>query len=419
MECLKGKKLLILAGNDVHTKVVNAAKELGIYTIVTDYLPVEDSPAKSIADEYWNLSTNDVDKVVEKCRQEHVDGVINFCIDTVQKAYPLICEKLGVPYFASSELFDIFTNKRKFKSYCRRFGVDVIPEYTEDDIANDNVKYPILIKPSDSRGSRGITICHTKAEVEQALAIAKSESSDNCALIERYMGGAQDIAFAYMVIGGTPYLLKMGDRILGYAEDGLQCQQMAAILPSLKVEEYKKNVEPNVIAMIKGTGMQFGVVFMQGFWEDGHVYMYDPGLRFPGSDFNIVTKEVTGFDSMKSFAEYAVTGNTNACYGDPSEAYNYAGGICMILAISCKPGRIDKFSGFDVIEKHPAVFSARQIYKEKDTVPNTHDVRQRVAEFIVYTKSREEAKAFVDFTYQNLCILNEQGEDMIISKVVL
>ena len=53
---LKGKKLLILAGAPVHCKVVQSAKEMGVHTIVTDYLNYEESPAKQIADEYWNLN---------------------------------------------------------------------------------------------------------------------------------------------------------------------------------------------------------------------------------------------------------------------------------------------------------------------------------------------------------------------------
>ena len=86
MGSLKGKKLLILAGADVHVKVVQAAKELGVYTIVTDYLSREDSPAKQIAEEYWDLSITDVDEIADKAQtcprtvyrylQAFKDGVI-------------------------------------------------------------------------------------------------------------------------------------------------------------------------------------------------------------------------------------------------------------------------------------------------------------------------------------------------------
>ena len=78
MNDLKDKKLLILAGVDVHVKLVLAAKSLGAYTIVTDYLEPEESPAKLIADEFWMLNITDEDAIVEKCREQHIDGVLTY-----------------------------------------------------------------------------------------------------------------------------------------------------------------------------------------------------------------------------------------------------------------------------------------------------------------------------------------------------
>ena len=71
-----GKKILILAGASVHNKVVRAAKEMGLYVIVTDYLEPHLSPAKQIADESWMYSITDVDAIVDRCRQEKVDAVL-------------------------------------------------------------------------------------------------------------------------------------------------------------------------------------------------------------------------------------------------------------------------------------------------------------------------------------------------------
>jgi len=414
---LKGKKLLILAGADVHIKIVKAAKELGVYTIVTDYLEPEDSPAKLIADEQWMLSITDVDTIVEKCKEEHVDGVIAFCIDPTQIPYQKICEKLGVPCYGTKEQFYTFTNKRPFKDFLKAHNVGVIPEYTEDDVDNDKVTYPVLIKPTDSRGSRGITICKSKDEVPAALVFAKSESHDNSALIERYMYGKQDMAFAYIVIDGNPYLVKIGDRVVGHVEDNLQCQQMATILPSRHTEQYKKEVEPAVIDMIKATGMKFGAIFLQSFWEDGKVFMYDPGLRFPGSDFDVVIKEVTGFDSMKAFVRFALTGDVTSCYGDPTVAYNYNGGICLILSVATRAGKIATFEGMNALKSNPCVRVASQRYRVGDEIPASGDIKQRVAEFVAYLTDRDSVQPFIDMVYDTLKILDENGKDMIISKV--
>lgn len=414
---LIGKKLLILAGASVHLKVVQAAKELGVYTIVTDNLSPKDAPAKLEADEFWMINIYDIEEIVAKCKKESVDGVLTFCIDPAQIPYQRICERLNLPCYGTSEQFKILTHKSLFKDLCRKYNVDVIPEYSKDDLILDDVIYPVIVKPTVSRGSRGISLCHNREDVLKAIDVARTESSDGNFIIERYMQDAEDMSFAYMVVDGIPHLVKIGDRVLGYEEDNLQCQHMATFLPSKHVQQYIAEVEPNVKRMILSLGMSFGAVFLQGFWKEGKVYMYDPGLRFPGSDFDVVTKSVTNFDAMKSFVRFALTGNSKSCYGDINLAYNYNDGLCIILSISTKTGIISKIQGLERIKEYPYIVDISQRYKEGDFVPNTGDVRQRVLEFVAYIKNPSESKAFFDYIYSTLSIQDELGNDMIISKV--
>lgn len=414
---LEGKKLLILAGVDVHVKIVKAAKALGVYTIVTDYLPIEESPAKIVADEYWMLNIMDVDDIVAKCREEHVDGVLTYCIDPAQIPYQQICERLGLPCYGTKHQFEIMTDKRLFKDFCIQNGVDVVPEYSMEDVNNDKVHYPVLVKPTISRGSRGQTICNSKEDIPLAVQMAQSESKNGEFLIERYMVNAQDMSFAYFVSDGVPYLIKLGDRYLGKIEDNLDRQQMASILPSKRTDIIMEKVNPQVEKMIQALGMKFGAVFLQGFYENGHVYMYDPGLRFPGSDFDVITKNVTGFDPMTSFVIFALTGNTTICVGNPQDAYKFNNGACVILALSVRPGVIKVFEGFDNIAKLPYVYSAHKRRAIGGVIENTGDVRQRAAEFCAYIEDRKNIPSFFEKVYNTVRILDEKGDDMIISKV--
>lgn len=417
MENLKGKKLLILAGADVHVKVVQAAKELGVYTIVTDYLAVEDSPAKQIADEYWNLSITDVNEIADKCKEENVDGVLALCIDPAQMPYQQICDKLRLPCYGTKEQFEILTDKRLFKNYCVANGVGIIPEYTEKDIESGRVTYPVLVKPTISRGSRGQTICNSKEDVKDAIKIARNESKDGGVLIERFMQGVQDMAFAYMVVGGEPYLVKIGDRYLGAPEDNLDRQQMATVVPSMHTNEYLAKSDARVKNMIKKMGITFGAVFFQGFYENGQEYMYDPGLRFPGSDYDLVLKQATGFDPMSAFVQFALTGDLRSCVGDIKTAYNYGGGHCIILSISARAGKIATLEGIDELAKHPYVFSAYARHKVGDIIENRGDVTQRVAEFCAYIPKGGSIEDFVDYVYHTVQVKDDKGKDMIISKV--
>jgi len=414
---LSGKKLLILAGNDVHVKLVTAARELGVHTIVADYLPIEESPAKSLADEYWNISTSDIDLLSQKCREEHVDGVLNYCIDTVQMAYRQLCSSLNLPCFASEEIFKSFTNKRLFKDFCLSHGVGVVPEYTVEQLLAGDVEYPVLIKPSDSRGSRGITICRDGSNVHQALELARSESRDGGVIVEKYMEGVPDMGLAFFVKDGEPYLVKISDRMLGWAEDGLQCQQMASILPSRYAPAFIRDSFTAVAAMIKSTGIKFGPVFIQGFWENGRFLAYDPGVRFPGSEFDSVMKSVTGFDMMKSFVDFALTGNVSACYGDPLDVYDYRHKVCVIFAVSCRAGVIATFDGVAQLERHKSILSVRQIFKVGQEVKSTGDVRQRVLELVAVLENRAELPSFAGYVYDTLKILDAGGKDMVVSKL--
>ena len=417
MENLSGKKLLILAGASVHCKVVRAAKKLGVHTIVTDYLELEESPAKRMADEGWMYSITDVDSIVERCKQEHVDGILNFCIDPAQLPYQKIAQRLGKPCYGTRYQFDVLTDKRKFKDFCLQCGVDVIPEYTLEDVIRGNVTYPVLVKPTNSRGSRGQTVCHDVDSVYKAVELASEVSTDSGYLIERYMINCPDMAFSYMVINGVPYLVKIGDRYLGKKADNLDRQQISTILPSKNTEAYLSGSDIKVRAMIAKLGLRFGPVFFQGIWSDGHAYMYDPGLRFPGSDFNLAQELATGFDSVSTLIHFALTGDETTSFGEPQGAFNYAGGACVILSIASRPGRIARFIGYEEVAAMPGVVSANLLHNVGDQIPESGDVRQRVAEFVAYIPHRDDIPAFYEHVYRLFKVLDSSGNSMSISEV--
>ena len=411
-----GKKILILAGAGVHCKDVMAAKELGAYTIVTDYLDPHLSPAKQIADESWNLSITDVDAIVAKCKEEHVNAVLSHCIDPAQIPYMEICERLGVPCYGTREQFNILTDKRKFKDYCIAHGVDVIPDYTEEDILNNHVEYPVFIKPTNSRGSRGQSICYSKEEALVGLENAKKESSEGTYVCEKYMGGKQDIASALFVVDGEPYVVKFGDRHLGKREDNLDKQVMCTWLPSKSTEMFEKNVMERVKNMVRSLGIKFGPVFMQGFVDGDTIRYYDPALRMPGGDYDLVLKHATGFDIAKTLVYFAFTGDTRTCFGNPKDCFKLNGGIGLLMCASVKPGLLAHVEGLKELESHENIVYCRQIIPEGEIIPDSGDVRQRVAAVGAYVKQEKDVTLFLKDFYDTYKVYDEKGNDMIISK---
>ena len=96
---LKGKKLLVIGGAFQHCKVVEAAHEMGIIVYVTDNLPIEQSPAKQIADNSVSIDVKDIDGMVQYCKNNNIDGAIALCLDVCQRPYYQLCERMGYPCF--------------------------------------------------------------------------------------------------------------------------------------------------------------------------------------------------------------------------------------------------------------------------------------------------------------------------------
>ena len=417
MQNLQGKKLLILAGAAVHSKVVRAAKELGIYTIVADYLLPENSPAKQIADEYLMNNIYDIDELAEYIRQHNIDGVLGFCIDPTQRPAQQIAEKAGVPAFGSWEQVMALTDKTVFKKLCTDSGVDIILSYTEDDIARDTIEYPVLVKPVDSRGSRGAKQCFSATELLAAIPEAKKESSNGGCVIEKYMTPDinQDLTISYLVKNGEPILVSLGDRHSGRPEDNLDRQLVCTIQPSRFLNEYLATSDERIKNMIRRLGIKNAPVFFQGYWDGETVRLYDPGLRYPGNEYEQILAKATGVNLMKDIIPYCVGGEIEG-FEEARGCYDLNGKVCLQYMVNVGPGTIGTFDGLDVIAKHPNVVDVTQKHFVGDVIRSTGDIHHRSAEISVLCERTHKAmKEMVEFIQSNLVVRDTEGRNQLIS----
>lgn len=410
-----GKKLLILGGAYLHNKVVEAARKMGVYTIVTDN--VKDAPAKKIADKYYDINVSDVNRIVEMCREEKVDAVLTVCLDFCQIYYQKICEKLGVPCYGTGEQFRIFTDKRLFKKACVENGVDIIPTYTEtqlDEIQED--VYPVLVKPAYSRGSRGQTVCFNRDETRSALKEAKLLSDNGEAIIEKYMGNKEDFQVTYLVVDGNPYVVRTADRYLGPAEKNMDRVAIALSSPSSNTELYMEKAHKKVSGMLRSLGIRNAPVFMQGFVDGDKFRFYDPGLRFPGGDYDRIFASVMGFDLMKLLIELAFTGKISPKKGLDDETVYLKGSTIFTLHSTVDTGTIASVTDREELLKIPGVKFVSFRHKEGDKIEFTGNVNQRIAEFNIYGDTPENLRNTVTEVEKKLKVLDTEGNDMVFCK---
>lgn len=406
---MEKKKILILGGTPQQIKLVNAAKKMGLYTIVTDYL--ENSPAKKIADKSYMYNIKDVDDIVSMCKMEKVNGVICGYIDPCQRPYQEICEKLKLPCYGTKEQFYKMTDKHAFKKMCIDNGVDVIPEYTVEDIMRGNIEYPVFVKPVDSRGSRGQSVCYTEEELKKAIQYAKVESSNGDILIEKYMKNAHEFQVTYFFIAGEPYLIRTVDSYCGTEDSHMEKVVACAISPSKFTQVYLENAHDKVVKMFKKMGFENGPIFMQGFEDNGVFRFFDPGLRFPGVDYENVYKKIYGIDIMEAMINFAIQGNC----GDiklPKDGVWIKEKRAAVLFPTLAAGIIKKIEGFDEVLKDENVVSLYPRCEVGEQIEWTFNVNQRMAEVDIVCDTTEELKKKIDDIQKLLIVSDVKNQNM-------
>ncbi len=413
MNRYKNKKILVLGGAFYHCKVVEAIHDLGALAYVADYLAVSDSPAKQIADKDFLIDIKDIDRLVALCVQEGIDGVVATSVDPAQLPYQKLCERMGYPCFGNKEQFFTFTNKSAFKDCCKKHGVDTIPEYTIEDTENGrNVEYPLFVKPVDSRGSRGQTIVQNKSDLYQAIEVAKSESSNGKVVIEKYMDGYQDITLCYLMVNGKATLIRIADRYLGTKESNLSNLAIAVSNPSKYADSYMESTHKKVIKMLGNCGLKNTPVFLQGFMDGNRVRFYDPGLRFPGGEYEALFKKVNGLDLSSLMVQFSITGKIDEISHN-NDLHKLGGNRFLYLFPTLKPGRIGEISGMERIVENPSVISYLIEKKVGDIVQDVGNGSRIAVRFYLLSSFLEDEIKTVKFIQETLKINDEEGNSML------
>lgn len=182
------KKLMILGGSRYALPVIEAAKNLGIYTITADYLP--DNIAHKYSDEYINVSIIDKDKTLEAAKNCNIDGIMSFACDPGVITAAYVAEKMGLPNVGPYESVCILQNKSKFRDFLTKnnFKVPKAKGYISIDDAMKDVEifhWPVIVKPTDSAGSKGVMRVDNPKDLESSIVYALSYSNEF--IIEDYI----------------------------------------------------------------------------------------------------------------------------------------------------------------------------------------------------------------------------------------
>lgn len=184
------KKLMLLGGIRYLLPVIEEAHKLGIYVITADYLP--GNIAHKYSDEYVNVSIIDKVAVLKVAQEKQIDGIMSFGVDPGVVAAAYVQEQMNLPAFGPYKSVEILQNKDKFRRFLADNGFNVPWAFSFDSAEKamasaDKFSYPLIVKPTDSAGSKGCTRVDDETCLPAALICAMEHSISGHVIIEEFI----------------------------------------------------------------------------------------------------------------------------------------------------------------------------------------------------------------------------------------
>lgn len=413
---VKGKKLLILGSTRLIATIVKKAKEMGVYTVVTDNRPLASAPAKQIADAYYNIDFSDTDAILEMIRKEKIDGVLTGFTDSYMPFYLKICQKAGLPCYGDERQIAIATDKAVFKKACTDAGVPVIPGATaisqEEAFAFAAANgYPLMLKPVDNSGSRGVIKCEREEDLSEAFAYAMSFSSIGMVIVEKFLN-CDNVAVSYFAADGEIRLSTTDDRWMYHSAESGSSVSSYSEYPSRYTDRYVTEVNDAVIRMLKENGFRNGMVSLQAFVDERSFYFCEMCFRPSGGQHYLLTDDQNGIDQLALLIEFAVIGSCAADWNADAET-PYFDEYCAMLRIIGKPDeKIAVLDGFDTIAELPRVLYAHAALSIGATIGKDGTTAQVIGSVLYKFTKQEDAQTVAEEILYHLKIENEKGESV-------
>lgn len=306
------KKILLLGGSAQQLVAIRAAKELGYYTVLMDYLP--DNPGQYEADKFYGESTTDVEAVYRIAKEEKVDGILAYASDPAALPAAIVAERLGLPTNPAKSV-EILGLKYPWREFLQKNGFACPRHYSFTfqtaisditDAAKD-FTFPLVVKPTDSSGSKGVTMLESWEGLEKAISWADSYSRNKVLLVEEYIQRGFP-----SVIGGDIFV--WDGKIVLYGEmECLRDMQKSPLIPigkkkPLQVsDKQKERIHSELQRIVTSLDIRFGELNIEIILDkDDNVHFLELGPRAGGNMIPIQLSDAFGIDLVKANVQAAM-----------------------------------------------------------------------------------------------------------------
>jgi len=397
---------LVLGGTTPHRALVQNLKTRGFRVLLADYL--EAPPAADAADEHLRISALDVEAVYRQAAERQAALVISVCLDRAIPAVAEVSRRLGLPSVYTPENALAFTDKVAMRAVFKLAGLPVgkgcvirsLPE-----AERSGLSFPLIVKPSDSTGSLGISIVRDVAGLAAAYVAARDASTSGLALAEELLEG-RELSIDCIVVQGHCHVLLVRERLLHRTpEHGVQCY--ATISPAPILESSMEVIRDVAERLPSAFGIANAPLLIQGYLTTtGDFKLLEIAVRLGGGPSSFRTVKLkTGFDLLDATVDCHLGRPFRLDIQDSGCAY-------ASVNIYASGGSLRSVEGVEKL-RHEGVIAEYYPYKPPGSpFPNVITARSRVAAVVIEAEDHEILYAKIRTLFEQIRVLDMQGRDI-------
>ena len=346
------KKILLLGGSAQQIVAIKTAQKHGFYTVLCDFFP--DNPGQYEADKFYLVSTTDKEAVLKVALDEKVDGVLAYASDPAAPTAAYVAEKLGLPG-SPYESVEILCNKDKFRNFLSKNGFCTPKARGYTSIANALAdikagffKLPVIVKPVDSSGSKGVGRIDSAKEADEKLNYAMSFSRGRRIIVEEFVE-----KLGYQIAGdGLSIDGKLVFRYFANDHFNPKCVNpfvpISASFPYEQPEKVQEKIHNEIQRLLTALNMKTSTYnFDMRIDKDYNVYLMEVAPRDGGNYIPDVIKYATGVNLVECSVKAAMGERIDtSSFGEPKGFYSY------FAVHSLKDGILDKVEFTEEGKKH-------------------------------------------------------------------
>ena len=393
------RKALVVGGGIRHVEVAKILKSYGYFVVLVDYL--QHPVAAQYADKHICANAFDKEVLLRIATEENVSNIVCVCHDLAIPAIAYVSEKLGLDFPFSYSCSLDYTVKSRMKAIFRAHGIPSA-RYLEvgvDSALPKDVEFPLVVKPVDSSGSRGVSKVEHRADYDIAVRNACAQSRTSTAIVEEFVTGQEYQVDCY-VRNGVATVVMIRQK-LRFDDDAVVSPAGSLVIPFDQVRDVKR-FSDLAQKLATAFNVKTNTLFFQCIDHGGELSMIELGVRIGGGLSYRMIKEITGFDYLKA----AVDAQLQVQNGDEPRRNPHYYMTNALFADKCIIGSI---SGLDFLLQD-GVIDLYDIYKQAgDVVDGTITNKNRLAFYMVHGDSRAEICERMSRVLSSVCVQDKLG----------